>query len=87
MIMRWIVAAVIVFVVIIGAGCSRLTMDNYNKIQAGMAYNEVVNILGPPDKCSDVIGMRSCEWGDEKKSITVALVGDKVILFSANNIR
>ncbi|HMK55555.1 MAG TPA: DUF3862 domain-containing protein [Dissulfurispiraceae bacterium] len=69
------------------AGCSRLTMDNYNKIKGGMAYDEVVKILGSPDKCNDVIGMRNCVWGDEKKSVTVAFVGDKVLLFSANNIR
>ena len=83
----WIATAFFILVLFAAAGCSRLTMDNYNKIKGGMAYDEVVNILGAPAKCNDVIGMRSCVWGDEKKSITVAFVGDKVLLFSANNIR
>lgn len=84
---RWLVTAFLVLILFIAVGCSRLTMDNYNKIKGGMAYDEVVNILGKPDKCSDVIGMRSCVWGDEKKSINVSFVADKVLLFSANNIR
>ncbi|HMK59814.1 MAG TPA: hypothetical protein VK452_01545 [Dissulfurispiraceae bacterium] len=67
--------------------CSRLTMDNYNKIKSGMTYEETTRILGTPDKCNDLIGMRNCVWGNEKKSVTVAFVGDKVLLFSANNIR
>ena len=84
---RWIVTMLLVVVLFIAAGCSRLTMDNYNKIKGGMTYNEVTSILGSPDKCSDIIGVRNCVWGDEKKSVTVSFVGDKVLLFSANNIR
>jgi len=60
-IMRWTLAAALVFVVLIGAGCIRLTMDNYNnRIKAEIACNEVVHIHGSPDKCGDLIGMRSC---------------------------
>lgn len=84
---RWFVTACLVLILFVAVGCSRLTMDNYNKIKGGMPYDEVVSILGKPEKCSDVIGMRSCVWGDEKKSINVSFVGDKVLLFSANNIR
>jgi hypothetical protein len=84
---RWFVIAFLVLILFIAAGCSRLTMDNYNKIKGGMTYSDAVSILGSPDKCNDVIGIRSCIWGDEKKSINVSFVGDKVLLFSANNIR
>ncbi len=84
---RWLAAAALALILLMGAGCSRLTMDNYNKIKSGMTYKEVVGVLGSPDKCSDVLGMRNCVWGDEKRSITVAFVGEKVIIFSANNIR
>jgi hypothetical protein len=81
--MRWIVA--VMFVLII-AGCSKLTMENYNKLKAGMTYNEVVNIIGSPAKCSDLLGMKNCVWGDEKRSATVTFAGDRVLFFSANNI-
>ncbi len=87
MIAKWVGAVGLVLILFLGTGCSRLTMDNYNKIKSGMTYDEVIKILGSPAKCSDVLGMRSCTWGDEQKSITVAFVGEKVIVFSANNIR
>ncbi len=84
---RWIITVLLIVVLFFTMGCSRLTMDNYNKIKSGMTYDEVVKILGKPDKCDDVIGMRKCVWGDEKKSITVSFVGDKALLFTANNIK
>ena len=84
---KWILIAFLSLILLAAAGCDKLTMDNYNKIKGGMTYNEVTGILGSPDKCNDIIGMRSCVWGDEKKSITVSFVADKVLLFSANNIR
>jgi hypothetical protein len=83
MTMRWMVAVIIVLIV---AGCSKLTMKNYNKLKAGMNYNEVVNTIGSPDKCSDMLGMRNCVWGDEKSSVTITFAGDRVLVFSANNI-
>jgi hypothetical protein len=83
MMIRWIVAVMIVLII---ACCSKLTMENYNKLKAGMTYNEVVNIIGSPDKCSDVLGMKNCIWGDEKRSATVTFAGDRVLFFSANNI-
>ena len=83
MTMRWMVAVIIVLIV---AGCSKLTMKNYNKLKAGMNYNEVVNTIGSPDKCSDMLGMRNCVWGDEKRSVTITFAGDRVLFFSANNI-
>jgi hypothetical protein len=84
---RWFLIAFLLLILFVAASCGKLTMDNYNKIKVGMTYNEVTTILGSPDNCNDIIGMRSCVWGDDKKSITVSFVGDKVLLFSANNIR
>ena len=81
--MRWIVAVIFVLIV---AGCTKLTMENYNKLEGGMTYNEVVNIIGSPDKCSDLMGMRNCVWGNEKRSATVTFAGDRVLFFSANNM-
>lgn len=68
-------------------GCSNLTMENYAKIEMGLSYSEVVNILGKPDNCSEALFVRSCIWGDEQKNITVNFVGDKVMLFTSTNIK
>lgn len=68
-------------------GCSKLTMENYSKIRMGIGYDEVVNILGKPDTCSEALFVRSCVWGDEQKNISVNFAGDKVILFTSKNIK
>jgi hypothetical protein len=78
--------AVIIFALLV-AGCSKLSMKNYSKLKIGMAYNEVVSTIGAPDKCSDVMGMKNCEWGNEKKSINVTFAGDKVLFFTCSGLR
>lgn len=66
--------------------CSKLTLENYNKIEVGMGYDEVVGLIGAPDKCDDVMGLRSCTWGDEQRSVSVSFAADKVLLFSSSNL-
>jgi hypothetical protein len=69
------------------AACSKLTAENYAKIKVGMAYAEVTGILGDPASCNDIAGFKMCRWGDDKSSVTVRFVGDKVVLHSAENIK
>jgi hypothetical protein len=66
--------------------CSKLTQENYNKIQMGMTYDEVVALLGAPAKCDDVMGVRSCAWGDETRSVNVNFMGGKVLLYASSNL-
>lgn len=68
-------------------GCSPLTQENYNKITVGMSYDQVTALIGKPDSCDDVMGVRNCVWGDEKRSVQVGFVADKMLLFSANNLK
>lgn len=68
-------------------GCSKLTMENYNKITVGMHYDDVVKLIGTPDKCDDVMTFRSCTWGNASRSIDVKFAGDQVVLFSSNNLK
>ncbi|MDD5367078.1 MAG: hypothetical protein PHR30_17215 [Gallionellaceae bacterium] len=68
-------------------GCSRLTVENYNKIAVGMPYDEVVQLIGKPAKCDDLMGLRSCAWGDEARSVHVSFVDSKVLLFASNNLK
>jgi hypothetical protein len=83
--MRIAIAAV-TLIVLLMAGCSKLTVGNYDRLKMGMPYEEVVKIIGAPDKCSDVMGVKNCEWGNEKKSINVTFAGDKVIFFTGNGL-
>jgi hypothetical protein len=67
-------------------GCSKLTLENYDKITTGMTYEEVTQLIGTPEKCDDVLGVRNCTWGDEKRSVSVSFVGGQVLLFSSSNL-
>jgi hypothetical protein len=78
--------AAVIFVCLL-AGCSKVTAENYAKVKAGMEYKEVTAILGNPASCDDVVGFKSCKWGDEKSHITVRFAGDAVIMHSAENLR
>ena len=68
-------------------GCSKLTLDNYSKITVGMSYEDVTQLIGPPDQCDDVMGMRNCRWGDEKRSVSVSFVAGDVLLYSSSNLK
>jgi hypothetical protein len=52
-----------------------------------MSYDEVTQLIGAPEKCDDVMGLRNCQWGDEKHSINVSFVGGKVLLFASSNLQ
>jgi len=82
--MRMIVLLVLVAML---PGCSKLTVDNYAKIKTGIEYSEVVKILGKPDSCSEALFVKSCIWGNEQKNITINFVSDKAILSSSRNIK
>lgn len=68
-------------------GCSKLTVNNYAKIKTGMTYSEVVGILGKPDSSSEALFVKNCVWGNEQKNISVNFVGDKAILSTSKNLR
>jgi hypothetical protein len=68
-------------------GCSKLTQENYNKLQTGMTYEEVQAILGKPGSCSEALFTRNCTWGDKKTNVSVTFIGGKLVLHSSTNLR
>lgn len=72
---------------LLATGCSKLTMENYDRLRMGMEYNEVVSLLGKPDNCSETLGTRSCVWGDENRNITVIFLGGQATFFSHTGLR
>ena len=64
----------------------RVNLDNYNKLKVGQSYSEVKAILGEAANCDEMLGIRSCVWGDENRGVTVNFVSDKVLLLSAHNL-
>jgi hypothetical protein len=71
----------------LGAGCSKLTLENYDRIKIGMSYAEVKQILGEPAKCDEVVGVRNCIWGDDARQVTVSLAADRVMVHTAKGLK
>ena len=63
-------------------GCSKVNKENYAKLSMGMNYDEVVAVLGEPDKCEEVMVAKSCNWGESPTSISVKFIAGKVALLS-----
>lgn len=80
---KWMTILLVLFLL----GCSKLTMENYNKITMGMNYDEVTNLIGKPEKCDDVMGVRNCRWSSGDRVVNVSFAGDKVLFFSSENLQ
>jgi hypothetical protein len=64
-----------------------LNMDNFSKLKVGQPYEEVKKIIGDPASCDETLGIRTCVWGDDKKSIRIGFVSGQVMVMSAQNIK
>lgn len=65
------------------AGCSKLNLKNYDQLELGMSQAEVESFIGGPDQCDEMLGTRSCIWGDkDSKFIKVSFVANKAISYS-----
>jgi hypothetical protein len=79
---RKIFYVILALFLISAVGCSKISKENYGKLKVGMAYEEVVSILGSPGSCSETLGTKSCVWGSDKRQIKVAFIAAKAIAFS-----
>ncbi|TMO72029.1 DUF3862 domain-containing protein [Pseudoalteromonas sp. S3785] len=66
--------------------CSKVSLENYEKIEVGMDRAEVEAILGSADNCVEKTLHTNCVWGDESKNIEITLVSDKVTIYSKHGI-
>ena len=85
-ILKRITLLFLVIIVLISVGCSKLNKENYEKLKMGMAYSEVISILGKADKCDSTIGVKSCTWDSEAKQIKVKFIAEKVVFFSEEGL-
>jgi len=79
-------AVVATAVVLLIAACSKITQENFAKVQDGMTEQEVTALLGPPTSSSSVqiIGLSgaSSRWEGSDALIIVSFVNGKVALKS-----
>ncbi len=69
------------------ACADKITLENYGKLQIGQTFDDVQKIVGAPARCDEVLGIRSCTWGDEQHGFKVNFVGGQVILMSARDLK
>jgi hypothetical protein len=73
--------------VLLSACGSQLSLESYNKLKVGQTYDEVKKVIGDPARCDEMLGVRTCVWGDEQRGISVNFVGGQVLLLSAKNLK
>ena len=64
------------------AACSKVTQENFAKIQDGMSEQEVQGLLGKPGESSNItvlgVSGTSSKWVSDEASISVQFVNGKV---------
>ena len=76
------------FLCLLLAACgNQLSLENYNKLKVGQSYDEVKKVIGDPARCDEMIGIRSCVWGDEQRGVKIGFVAGQVMLLSATNLK
>ncbi len=69
------------------AGCSKVTQENYDALEAGMSFTQVTDIMGAPDLCEEKFGTNSCRWGElDDKFIKVNFIADKAVFFEKQGL-
>lgn len=72
--------------VLLASACSKVTAENYAKVQTGMSRDEVHALLGTPDETSGSsfagLAMSTEIWKGSKDTISVTYTGEKLALKS-----
>lgn len=75
-------------VVLLLSACSKLTLTNYDSLELGMSVEEIEQIIGSVDECSETLGTRACYWGDKEGTyIKVTFVAGSAVAFSNQGIK
>ena len=69
------------------SGCSKVTKENYDKIEAGMSYDDVVQFIGKPEGCSDAMGISSCEWKSAQATVDIKFASNQVMFITADGLK
>ena len=76
-----LVSALAVALLLVACG-SRISQENYNRIADGMAYADVVKILGEPKSSESrgALGITAgtAKWKDGAHQITIVFINEKV---------
>lgn len=74
--------AVTLCVLALALACAKATRENYDRIQTGMSYSEVIEILGEPTTTEDVglgpFSAGTASWEGPDGTISIQFLNKKV---------
>ncbi len=74
----------LVFVSFLIIGCSKITQENFDKVQPNMSMQEVINILGEPTSSDSIniagISGTSAVWQNKNAEINIQFLNNKVTI-------
>jgi hypothetical protein len=71
----------------LAAGCSKLTVENIDRLKVGMPFDDVVDIIGKPASCDETVGLRNCTWSDDQRSVEATFAAGRLVVTSSRNLR
>lgn len=78
---KWLIAVLAAFLV---AACSKVTQENFAKVEEGMSEQEVIALLGSPTESNSVnvlgVSGTASRWITNDTEVTVRFVNGKVAL-------
>ncbi|UPT78498.1 DUF3862 domain-containing protein [Sulfurovum sp. XGS-02] len=78
---------IIIGIILLFNGCSKVTKENYDKIKSGMTYEETVKVLGKPEGCSETLGISNCEWKNDDATIAITFISNQVTITVAEGLK
>ena len=81
--MKYGAKLVLVAGILLLAGCSRITPENYQQLKVGMTFDDVTALLGQPDDCPEaLVGVKTCYWQSGSKRIEINFMMDRVAIYT-----
>ena len=87
LILRFRIAGCLMACMLLAECGSQLSLENYNQIKVGQSFDEVKKVIGDPTRCDEMLGIRTCVWGDEQRGVNIGFVAGHVVLLSASNLQ
>lgn len=68
-------------------GCSKLSQENFDKLEMGMSLAEIEKHIGTHANCAASLGTQSCIWGNEGgRFVKIRFVAGAAVTFESEKL-
>ncbi len=64
-----------------------VTVENYDKLKFGMAYDAVIEILGKPHQVHPFMGIKQCTWVSGERQIHAKFIVGRAVYYSSKGLQ